>query len=393
MTQIRQTIRGFVVLLIIFTLCTASAFAGSSDTTFFGDMRFRHESDFDQVTLKGVNKSDRHRERVRLRFGAIHELSPEFTLGVRIVSGNPDDPNSPHQNIGNAFHSFELSFDRFFVNYHPDSLPGLSLTGGKFAHPFQKNPVYGDLVWDVDVQPEGAFIAYTATDLGPLKNINLILGDYLVKENNTNDMTAFVAQVSVLLSLGQHLKTNIAVGYYNYDDFSKGGATTLCDNGGDLTTGGGNATTGVGPTKCGNNTLNASSFASDFEIINPYIALLYDGSAYPMVLSVEYINNTGANIPQDSGWMVGVAVGSTRQKGNWRLYYVRAVVEQDAVLTLTSQDDFLFQTNHDSHRLGVQYRVMNDVVVHPYVAISELESGGTSDSQWRARLDVDIAIN
>jgi len=387
MTQIRRTVIGFVVFLLIFPLYAIPAFAGTSDTNFFADMRFRHESDFEQVTLAGVDKGDRHRERVRLRFGANHELTNEFTLGLRIVSGNPDDPNSPHQNLGNAFHSFELSFDRFFVNYYPEWLPGFSFTGGKFAHPFQKNPVYGDLVWDVDVQPEGAFIAYEASDIGPLEKINLVLGEYLVKENDTNDMNAFVAQVSVLIPLGAHLKTSVAVAYYGYNNFSKGGATTACDNRG-------NATSGVKTTDCdGDGTKETAPFASEFKIINPYVALLYEGSAYPMVMSVEYINNTGANISKDSGWLVGVAVGSTRQKGNLRLYYVRAVVEQDAVLTLTSQDDFLFQTNHDSHRLGVQYRVSDDVVAHPYVAISEFENGGPSDSQWRARLDLDITIN
>lgn len=385
LTQIRQTITGFVALLLFFPLFADLASAAGG-TAFFADMRFRHESDFEQVTTAGADKGDRHRERVRLRFGGIHKLNNEFTLGVRIVSGKPEDPNSPHQSIGNAFHSFELSFDRFYASYHPDMIPGFSVTGGKFAHPFQKNPVYGDLVWDVDVQPEGLFLAYKAKNLGALEKINLIIGDYLVKENDKNDMTTFVAQIAAVINLGRNLQTNVAVGYYGYDEFSEGGATTTCDNRG-------NATSGAASSDCnGDGTNETSLFASDFEILNPYIALLYDGSAYPMALSVEYVNNLGANIAKDSGWLVGLSVGSTKKKGNWKLYYVRTVVEQDAVLTLTSQDDFLFQTNHDSHRLGVKYKVMENVVAHPYFAVSQVESGGTDDNQWRARLDINIKI-
>ncbi len=382
LTQIKQTRIWFVILLLFFPLFAAAPLEANdaSKTSFFADMRFRQESDVEQATLP-----DRHRQQVRIRFGGIHQLSDEFTLGIRIVSGGLENPNSPYQTIGNAFNRFELSFDRFYATYSPNFLPGASFTGGKFAHPFQTNPVYSQLVWDVDVQPEGGFVAYQASDLGALKKLDLVIGDYLVKENDQNDMTVFVAQLAAQIQMGSKLRANFALGYYNYDSFTQGGATVFCDNNG-------NATNGNGTTTCGSKTVAGTAFVSDFEQINPYIALHSEGSAYPMVISAEYVKNMGANISQDTALMAGASIGSTQKPGNLQLYYVYMVVQQDAVLTLVASDDFLFQTNHKTHRFGMKYQFREDVMIHPYLATSQVQNGGSDDNQWRARLEIDIAI-
>ena len=122
----------------------------------YGDFRLRYEGDFDLE-----EQPDRHRARIRFRLGANYEVVDDLLIGARIVTGDRGDPNSPHVTLGDGFKDFEISLDRAFASYRPGWFEGSSLTAGKLAHPFDRNPVYGELVWDADVQPEGIVGGYS----------------------------------------------------------------------------------------------------------------------------------------------------------------------------------------------------------------------------------------
>ncbi len=135
------------------TVSSGPAAEGELDGLFgrirpFGDMRLRYEHNRNQT-----GRDDRNRARLRLRLGAEIDLLPELVAGFRVRTGNPDDPNSPHQTFGNMFDSYDFELDRAYLRYSPGWVEGVSLVGGKFAHPFVSNPVYGELVWDADVNP------------------------------------------------------------------------------------------------------------------------------------------------------------------------------------------------------------------------------------------------
>src|ERR1043165_8181444 len=69
-----------------------AVFAGEkwTDTIKFnGDLRLRHEDFFN----KGVNAVDRHRERLRLRFGATASIQ-DFTAGIRFASGTGEQTST-----------------------------------------------------------------------------------------------------------------------------------------------------------------------------------------------------------------------------------------------------------------------------------------------------------
>lgn len=348
-----------------------------SRLTISGDFRLRHESNFELT-----DQPDRHRERVRFRLGAIYQLSDELQVGARVATGPRTDAQSPHQTLGEAFHKFELNLDRAFASYRPQRAPGLSLTAGKFGHPFWTNPVYGELVWDQDVQPEGAVVGYSIKGKGALERVDVNLGEYLLLEQSLGDeSTAFVGQVAAHGKLGKHFKPSVAVGYYNYSDLTPDRSQSL------LSENSGNAIVGTGPT---------TDFASRFEILNPILALTYQNGKYPWVFSGEYIHNLRAANDHDSGWAAGLAYGATQKKGDWRLYYQRQVVQQDAVFSLVSQDDFLFSTNHRSHVFGANYQVRDNLGLHLWALLSRPDSfapGTVSpnrDLQWRLRLDANF---
>ncbi len=348
--------------------------------TAYGDFRLRAESN---VNLGG--DPARHRQRVRFRIGANYKLTDEIVVGGRIITGNPSDPQSPHQTLGNVFHSFTVSLDRAFMTYRPAWLRGSSLTTGKFGHPFTRNPIYGELVWDADVQPEGIVAGYTVSERGRLESFGLRAGWYALLEQSRADegfVSAF--QASSRLRLAEHVRANLAAGYYYYSDVTPSGSRTI------LSENGGNATL----DRDGDGT--PDDFVSRFGILNPIVGLTYDGWKEPLTLSAEYILNTRAQVEQDQGWAVGASLGKTRKRGDWRLYYQWQVVEQDSVFSPVSQDDFLFGTNHRSHVFGVNYQLVDKIGLHLWALASELDatspgaSPNSDENQWRLRLDLNF---
>lgn len=73
----------------------------------YGDLRLRQESD-----LTRHDNSDRNRQRIRLRIGANYRLDDEWLVGARLITGDSDDPNSPHVSFGDLFNSLKVSLDR-----------------------------------------------------------------------------------------------------------------------------------------------------------------------------------------------------------------------------------------------------------------------------------------
>lgn len=350
---------------------------------FYSDLRLRYESDFDLDT-----RSDRNRGRIRFRAGANYQVADQVQLGVRLITGNSDDPQSPHQTLGTVFNSIEVSLDRVFLTYRPQRFSTTAFTAGKFAHPFYTNPVYGELVWDADVQPEGVVIGYQRQGDGRLERLDIALGEYiLLEQGRAEDAYMTVAQIATRLRLTDHLKANIAAGYYFYSDVSPDGSAVIF-----LRDDAGNAYTDI------NLDGTAENYLSDFGILNPIIALTYDGWRLPLTISGEYIKNLRANIDADEGWALGLSLGNAKMKGDWQLYYQYQVVEQDAVFTAVAQDDFLFSSNHRSHVFGFKYGLTDRIGLHTWGLVSRRDEilrpfiGQTTDDQWRVRLDLNIKL-
>ena len=77
------------------------------------------------------------------------------------MTGDPDDPNSPHQTLGTVFNKFDSNWDRLHLTYKPKCVEDLTFLLGKYGNPFYTNPVYGELIWDQDIGADGAAATYT----------------------------------------------------------------------------------------------------------------------------------------------------------------------------------------------------------------------------------------
>ncbi len=131
---------------------------------FSGDMRIRGEDYFQ----KGV--ADRNRARVRARFGFEGQLNEDFVGGIYLATGTLGDPSTTNETLTNFFDRKTIGLDRGYITYNPVAHKWLSLTGGKFAFPWQRT----SLTFDPDINPEG-FDAKLSFDMhaGPIRNFTV----------------------------------------------------------------------------------------------------------------------------------------------------------------------------------------------------------------------------
>lgn len=346
----------------------------------FADFRLRNEDNFHLD-----DQDDRYRARIRFRVGTTYQVLDELMAGARMTTGQRDDAQTPHVTLGEVFHKFDFNLDRVYVTYRPSWFAGSSATAGKFGHPFYANPVYGELVWDADVQPEGGVLGYTYTDTGSFERFDAYAGEYyLLEQGNADDAYITVVQLSARCKLCEHVKATAALGLYDYGSVSPDGSTTLVGENS------GNATVDL------NGDGTPDRFQSHFQIWNPIVSCTYDGLDLPLTASAEYIYNADAENDRDQGYAIGAAYGRTEKQGDWRFYYQWQVVEQDAVFSPVAQDDFLLSTNHRSHIAGANYQIADNVGVQLWALVSSREATGssaTTDSdkdQWRVRLDLNV---
>lgn len=344
------------------------------DLNAYGDLRLRHESAF----LEGAE--DRHRERLRLRLGVDYEVSEELQFGLRAVTGDPEDANSNHVTFGDALDGFDLSLDRVFLSWRPRAIPGTVVAGGKFGHPLNLNPVYGELVWDADVQPEGAFASRRFTDVGPIEQLQVTLGAYSLVERGVGDDThAWIAEVRARTGLTDAVDGSLSLAYYGYGDPTPDGDGTLVA----IDQGNATADTDADGTP--------DEFVSDFGVYHAVASAAWTEVRGAPTVAAELVHNARAVGGEDSGWSLGVTWGREREKGDWRAFYQYQVIEQDSVFSPFAQDDFLRSTNHRSHVVGATYRLTDDVGLQVWALASEPEVGA-GEMDWRVRIDLNVKL-
>lgn len=126
----------------------------------YGDFRLRYEyRGVDNAA--GIYPNTFYRERMRyaLRVGLRGDLYDDFSYGVRVETAN--NPRSPWNTFGNNTTSGSatpsdkntsgLYIGQAFLNWHPESW--YEMTAGRMPMPLYTTP----MVWDSDINPEGAF--------------------------------------------------------------------------------------------------------------------------------------------------------------------------------------------------------------------------------------------
>jgi len=316
--------------------------------TVFGDARLRAQGDY-----WNPSADSRHSGQFRLRVGANAAIADNLEAGARMVTGNPDDPNSSDVQLSGFADDFTVSLDQAYLRW---TRGGWTLQGGKFPQPFTRT----DLVWDGDVNPQGASAAYE-TDVWHLRSLYFVIDEQAAGDDAT--MAGVQAGVTLGDSAGWSVSTDL--GYYDYSIDSLAAA-----DGGDIR---------------GNRVDASGLYRSDFDLIDLIARLRWVGAnaRWPLTLTAEAVRNTGAP-DDDAAWLLGLQAGRTSRRGDWRLSYAASSADTDAVLAAFSHDNTPLSTDYRLHSVTV------DVVPVEHSLLSlywyHLRAASDAESRWIDRV-------
>ncbi len=293
-----------------------------------GDIRARYEN------REVANATTKDRERIRLRVGAYGKVNEQVDFGVRIASGDKKDATSTNLDAGDSESKKSIWLDQAFIDYHPDQLPGTHAFVGKMPQPWMA--AGSGLVWDTDLNPEGAAVTYEK-ELSPFK-LKSNAGAFIFTDRGGDDVRLLAGQVAGEKKFGN---TKLTLGVSDY----------YFENSGELTT---NFT---GTTKSGNTP------GTGFHLVEGFTSYEFDVFKVPVKLDGQYVVNVDAASSDDTAYLAGITVGKAKEKGTWEIGYSWRDIGKDAVVAGLNDSDFAGETwtGCYGHRFNGKYQVMKNM--------------------------------
>lgn len=197
--------------------------ASIKNMQFYGDFRLRYEYR-GMDNAPGVTPSTFYRERMRyaLRFGIRGDLYDNFNYGIRLETST--NPRSPWDTFGNNTTSGAVTpsdkaqsgigIGQVFIGWHPTGW--LEMTAGRMPMPLYTTP----MVWDSDINPEGAFEKFKYT----IDNVDLFADFAQFDYQNPSSVMQFPSSDTFLLAwqaganvrLGNDMSFKVAPVLYTY---------------------------------------------------------------------------------------------------------------------------------------------------------------------------------
>ena len=269
-----------------------------------GDFRYR----FENIAQEG--KDDRNRSRIRARAALVADVYDDLEVGIGLASGS-DDPVSSNQTLGGGGTTKDLNLDLAYFKW--SGLENTHIIGGKFKNelaPVGKN----SLLWDSDWRPEGTSVVW---DNGSFFANGI--GTWLESDSRRGDSFAWIAEAGFRMNLGENGKFRAGLGAHSFD--TRGRSSFFGD--GDFF---GNSSVG-------------SVYRYNYEGIQAFAELGWKMFDLPALAYADYVQNQDAD-EFDTGYIVGVKLGSAKAKGTWDLGLAYEDLEADAALGLLTDSDF-----------------------------------------------------
>jgi hypothetical protein len=361
---------------------------------FSGDVRLRAEPTFGGPSDRS---QDRFRERIRLRFNAEAQLNDQLKGGFSFASGDLNNPISTNQTANQYTTRKPLAIDRAYATYNPSWFRPLTVTGGKFAYPWFNT----ELVWDKDLNPEGAGETLAFNVKTPILKKFSVVGFQLPFSENkrtaVNDRSfyntmVYGEQLQTFWQLGSKIKVSAYVSFYDWkyaDSIALSVATAnnaSPDNGLLALNSNGlqNSIATVTTTNVvtGAKTVTSAQFASKFGIVDSLaqfdIKTPYE--RWPVIFVGDFAQNTRAcenlrNIPaaavfsapcdthaRHAYWLEG-RIGRTDRRGDWQFGYTRMVIEREAIIGAFNYSEIFPANNVEIHRSEVMYQLFRNVTL------------------------------
>jgi hypothetical protein len=340
--------------------------------------------------------------RERFRLGIDANVVDNVDVGIRLTTGNTQNPVSTNQTLGNTGLGYQFAVDRAFVRYNAydnNKYNWLTVMGGRTPNPFFT--AGSELVWDEDLSFEGAALTLRQKLIGDELSDSLggkgpsIFGTMgIFPLQAQNPLTGLTSLQKWLLGTQGGLnwefdnQDNMTVGFSYYDyqgirgNINQNASANACAQSSQSVIQsapqyiqGGN--TMVGLCYGSDGQYGLYGLASNYQIFD--IDFLYDLALFSPVHmrfsgdfaknlgfnSNKILNYTGITVPnQNTGWQFKVDLGWARvdQPGNWNMYTIYRYLEADAVLSSYTDSDFhLGSTNVKGWILGGNYGVLKNV--------------------------------
>jgi hypothetical protein len=361
---------------------------------FSGDFRLRAEPTFGGP----VDRSqDQFRERFRLRFNADAVLNDQFKGGFSLASGDLNNPISTNETAGQYTTRKPIEIDRVYATYNPRWLRPLTVTGGKFAYPWFNT----ELIWDKDLNPEGAGETLAFNIKTPvLKKISLVgfqLPFSESKRTAANDKSVYSTmvygeQLQTFWRFGSRVKLSAYASFYDWKNADSvalavaAANSTSPDNGLLALNSNGlqNSIATVTTTNAvtGAKTITSAQFASKFGILDSLaqIDIQTSRERWPVTFIGDFALNTRAcenipNIPAGAvlsspcdpharhAYWLEAGIGRTIKKGDWQFSYTRIRIEREATIGAFNYSEIFPSNNVEIHRSEILYQLFDNVTL------------------------------
>lgn len=361
-----------------------------------GDVRIRYHgqyfdkdnglaADFTDYTVINTQK-DRHRMRYRVRLAANAKITEgketeigSVDMGIRISTGNEDNPVSNNDTFGDYSGGDGIVFDRAFLKwtYQPqepvwfDNIPEVSITAGRIPNPW----FYTNLIWDHDLNFEGVAVNFKSdTQMKNPWSTFMTVGAFPIEELEwgADDKWLYGGQVGVSYQKTMGVSWKLGAAYYDYHNIV--GNENQTDEGDiadsqPLFVQHGNTLYDVNPNLSSSGIWAA--LASEYQELN-ITAMVDIDYWFPVHITLlgDYVKNLGYDKDDVSdrvgyevdeeteAYHVKLSVGYPKMRGfgewNWSMAY--KYVERDAVLDAFADSDMhLGGANYKGWIMGLQY--------------------------------------
>ncbi|MCB1069612.1 MAG: putative porin [Verrucomicrobia bacterium] len=330
-----------------------------------GDVRFRLEQ------IDDATKSEtRERARIRARLAAEAKVNDEIKAAIGLASGG-DDPVSSNQTLSDGFSTKDIRLDLAYLTYSPEAADGLNLTLGKMKKPWT---MVNDLVWDGDLNPEGAALNYK---LG-LDGMALLLnaGAFAVEERSSTDDTMLYSGQAAVEVKQDNMTVLIGGSLYYYDNIE--GFAPVYDDGDAF----GNSTITVGEEDD-----ESILYANGFEIMEGFAKVSLD-LGMPVSMFGNYVVNNDAD-DYDTGYLFGFSVGKAKELGTFDFSYDYRELEKNAVVgAFADSDSFGGGTDGRGHRLALGIGLAKNLSGKITYFIDETGISGSAEDYNRLQIDL-----
>jgi hypothetical protein len=348
---------------------------------------------------------DRNRLRLRAQLGLTYKVNDWLSGGIRITTGEQDNPVSPNQTQETASAKYNIALDRAYVKFEPKNW--LEVSAGRFKSPWYST----DLVWDPDLAFDGVAATFKPEINKDISSF-VTLGAFPIDEinsSNTNlakDKWLYGAQAGINWRLPNKSLAKFGIAYYDFENTEGISNGTSIQGAYDATVPAfrqkGNSTFDINK---GNASAAKYALASKFQLININGQLdLATFDPYHVILNADYVKNigfdkadikqrTGADYKEETdGYQVKLTVGmpSILKAHDWQVFGAYKYLEADAVVDAYTDSDFnLGGTNAKGWILGGNYGIdKNAWVSARWFSTNEI----TSFSDGGLPLSIDVLM-